>query len=356
MFRDIEADFYVIVDGDDTYDAAIALDMIKTAMTGPYDLVNCVRRETTGIAYRAGHRLGNKLLTGVVRSIFGNRVTDMLSGYKVLSKRFVKSFPTQSDGFDVETELTVHSLQLSMPVAHVEGNYGGRPEGSTSKLNTYRDGLRISRLILRLIRHERPVLFFGVISAVLASLSFVIAAPIVGTYIESGTVPRFPSAFLAMGIMLLAALNFLTGLVLDTVSRGRKELRMLAYLQHPAPPQTTIHNSHSCNTVLPFVAPPRLKAPQSNQRSFQKQILRFVIVGFFGYLVNAGLVELLALTAGPILAQAIAFPAAVSLTWWLNRHYTFGASAYPARKSGFAIYLPVRLAGRQITVSIFGLS
>lgn len=231
MFRDIEADWYVMVDGDATYDAAIAPAMLHLAMDGPCDLVNCVRRETEQSAYREGHRWGNRALTGTVRHIFGDQVQDMLSGYKVFSRRFVKSFPVLSAGFDIETELAIHALELAMPVAHLEGDYRGRPPGSQSKLRTYRDGWRILRLIVRMVRHERPMLFFGVIALLLALLSMGLGTPVVLHYLATGLVPRFPTAFLALGIMVLAALSLTTGVVLDTVSRGRREVRMLAYLQ-----------------------------------------------------------------------------------------------------------------------------
>jgi glycosyltransferase involved in cell wall biosynthesis len=232
MFRDIDADWYVMVDGDDTYDAQLAPRMLALAAEGPYDLVNCVRRDTEDAAYRSGHRLGNAMLTGAVRRIFGDRVQDMLSGYKVLSRRFVKSFPALSQGFDIETELTVHAQELSMPVAHVEGNYRARPAGSASKLRTYSDGWRILMMIMKLVRHERPLFFFGLIAGILATSSVLLSIPIVNTYLETGLVPRLPTAVLATGIMLLAALNLFTGLILDTVSRGRREVRLLAYLHH----------------------------------------------------------------------------------------------------------------------------
>ncbi len=234
MFRDVEADFYLMVDGDDTYDASVAAQMIALAVEGPNDLVNCIRKEVEHEAYRGGHRLGNLLLTGVVRRIFGDRVKDMLSGYKVFSRRFVKSFPALSQGFDIETELTVHALELSLPVAHCEGSYRGRPEGSESKLRTYRDGWRILMLILKLVRHERPMLFFGALAALFATSSLVLAAPVFETFLQFGTVPRLPTAVLAMGLMTTAFLSVVTGAVLDTVSRGRRETRMLAYLRYPA--------------------------------------------------------------------------------------------------------------------------
>lgn len=233
MFRDIDADFYLMVDGDNTYDIGVARTMLMLAQDGPVDLVNCIRLESEISAYRAGHRFGNIMLTEVVRRIFGSRVRDMLSGYKVFSRRFVKSFPVLSHGFDIETELTVHALELSMPVAHVEGKYHGRPEGSESKLRTYRDGWRILRMILKLIRHERPILFYGAVAGVLALTSIALAVPIFATYFKTGLVPRFPTAVLATGIMLLAALSLFASVVLDTVTRGRREVRLLAYLQHP---------------------------------------------------------------------------------------------------------------------------
>ena len=233
MFRDVDADLYLMVDGDDTYDPSAARAMLALLQEGSHDLVNCVRVESGAAAYRGGHRLGNRVLTGVVRRIFGNRIRDMLSGYKAFSRRFVKSFPVLSHGFDIETELTVHALELSMPVAHVEAAYRGRGEGSQSKLRTYRDGWHILMMILRLVRHERPFLFFGVLSYVLALTSIGLAVPIFATYIETGLVPRFPTAILSTGIMLMAALTLMAGTVLDTVTRGRRETRLLAYLQHP---------------------------------------------------------------------------------------------------------------------------
>lgn len=233
MFRDIDADWYIMVDGDGTYEATVAPRMLSLAQAGPFDLVNCIRRETDSTAYRDGHRWGNRVLTGAVRAIFGDRVEDMLSGYKVLSRRFVKSFPALAAGFDIETELTIHALELSMPVAHAEGDYKGRPAGSASKLRTYRDGWRILMLILKMIRHERPMYFFGVLAGGLAVVSVALGAPVVAHYLQTGLVPRFPTAFLALGIMVLAALSLTTGIILDTVTRGRRELRMLMYLQHP---------------------------------------------------------------------------------------------------------------------------
>jgi len=232
MFRDIDADYYIMVDGDDTYEADLAPQMLRTAMSGPFDLVNYIRRETEDAAYRGGHRFGNLMLTGVVRKIFGNRVKDMLSGYKTFSRRFVKSFPALSAGFDIETELTIHALELSMPISHVEGPYRGRPEGSESKLNTYRDGWRILKLIMKLIRHERPLFFFGGVSVLLTLIALVLIEPVFVTYVETGLVPRLPTAILSVSLVILASLSLMTGMILDTVSRGRREMRMLAYLQY----------------------------------------------------------------------------------------------------------------------------
>lgn len=233
MFRDIQADYFIMVDGDDTYEASLAPSMLELAMSGPFDLVNCIRKETEDASYRGGHRWGNLMLTGVVRKVFGSRVHDMLSGYKVFSRRFVKSFPTLAEGFDIETELTVHALEVSMPVAHIEGPYRGRPEGSVSKLRTYRDGWRILMLILKLVRHERPMFFFGSIAIALSALAVLISVPLLITFLETGLVPRLPTAVLATGTMGLAALSLTTGIILDTVTRGRRELRLLTYLQYP---------------------------------------------------------------------------------------------------------------------------
>jgi glycosyltransferase involved in cell wall biosynthesis len=235
MFRDIEADLYVMVDGDDTYDASLAPAMVELAAGEGHDLVNYVRRDVEEASYRRGHRFGNLLLTGIVRRIFGDRVRDMLSGYKVLSRRFVKSFPALADGFDTETELTIHALELAMPVAHVSGPYKGRPEGSTSKLNTYRDGIRILWIILVLFKHERPMQLFCLIAGALALASVALGIPVILAFLHTGLVRRLPTALLATGLMLIAALSFVTGLILDTVSRGRRENRMLAYLSHAAP-------------------------------------------------------------------------------------------------------------------------
>jgi glycosyltransferase involved in cell wall biosynthesis len=231
MFRDIEADYYIMVDGDDTYAAATAPAMLHLAIDGLYDLVNAVRvAPGNKAAYRTGHRLGNKLLTGLVLRLFGDRIQDMLSGYKVFSRRFVKSFPILSQGFDIETELTIHALELEMPVANLASPYKERPSGSESKLRTYRDGFRILIMIMILLKHERPLHLFLGSGVALILTSLFLGLPVVVGYFATGFVPRFPTAFLAMGVMLIAFLSITTGIILDGVTRGRKEMRLLAYL------------------------------------------------------------------------------------------------------------------------------
>ncbi len=232
MFADVEADVYVMVDGDGTYDAASASAMIDTLHAGQLDMV-CGKRIASGEeAYRAGHRLGNRLLTGLVAMLFGDRLTDILSGYRVMSRRFVKSFPALSSGFETETELTVHALDLRAPVAEVATPYGSRSAGTTSKLSTYRDGWRIFRVIVRLYKEERPFSFFSWIGLALAALSVGLAIPLATTFLETGLVPRVPTAILSTGLMLVAVLSFACGLILDTVTRGRRELKRMHYLTY----------------------------------------------------------------------------------------------------------------------------
>ena len=233
MFADIDADIYVLVDGDATYDAPSAPRMIEKLLSEHLDMVVGLRVDQEVAAYRPGHRFGNRMLTGFLSSVFGQAFKDILSGYRVFSRRFVKSFPVLSDGFEIETELTVHALELAMPVAEVETPYYARPEGSVSKLNTYRDGFRILGTILKLYRSEKPLRFFTVIGAFLALVSIGLAIPVVITYLEIGLVPRLPTAVLSMGLMILAVLSVSSGLVLDTVTRGRREMKHLAYLSEP---------------------------------------------------------------------------------------------------------------------------
>lgn len=235
MFADVDADVYVLVDGDDTYDASMASDLVERLLKDQLDMVNGARIEKAIEAYRPGHRLGNAVLTGMVAFLFGDRLKDLLSGYRVLSRRFVKSFPALSAGFETETEITVHALELRMPIAEVDTPYKERPAGSASKLRTFRDGFRILRTIIVLLKEERPLAFFSSIFGLLALSAIVLVIPIFQTYSETGLVPRFPTAILATGMMLLAFLSLASGLILDSVSRGRREHKRLRYLMIDAP-------------------------------------------------------------------------------------------------------------------------
>jgi glycosyltransferase involved in cell wall biosynthesis len=235
MFTDIDADIYVLVDGDATYDAPSARAMIGKLVAERLDMVCAVRVDREEAAYRMGHRAGNRLLTGFVAHVFGQSFSDMLSGYRVFTRRFVKSFPALSGGFEIETELTVHALELELPVGEVRTPYYSRPQGSASKLSTWRDGFRILRTVLRLYRAERPLPLFTGLGISLAIVSIGIAIPIFITYLQDGTVPRLPTAVLSTGVMLLAFLSIACGLILDTVTRGRREIKLLAYLAQRAP-------------------------------------------------------------------------------------------------------------------------
>jgi len=235
MFADVEADVYVMADGDATYDPAVAPELVRRLVDEQLDMVVGARRSEVEEAYRRGHRLGNRLFNGLLASLFGRTFSDIFSGYRVFSRRFVKSFPALSRGFETETEISVHALELAMPVAEVVTAYGARPEGSESKLSTYRDGWRIMKTILHLFRIERPVLFYGGIAAALAALALVLAVPLVVTFAQTGLVPRFPTAILVTGLMIVSFISFAVGLILDTVVRGRREVRRLAYLSFPAP-------------------------------------------------------------------------------------------------------------------------
>ncbi len=235
MFADIDADIYVMADGDATYEAAAAPAMIAMMIADNVDMVVGARKSEAQAAYRRGHRLGNSILNAVLQTLFGRSFTDILSGYRVFSRRFVKSFPVLSEGFEIETEMSVHALELAMPVAEVQTAYAARPEGSESKLSTWRDGWRILRTMITLFRIERPVWFFGLIAALFAALSIGFAFPLLLTWLETGLVPRFPTAILATGLMIIAVLNSMCGLILDTVVRGRREVKRLAYLAHGGP-------------------------------------------------------------------------------------------------------------------------
>jgi len=258
MFADIYADVYVMVDGDGTYDAASCAAMVDLLLDDKLDMVVGCRISNEREAYRSGHRFGNALLTGFVAKLFGSRFTDILSGYRAFSSRFVKSFPGLAAGFEVEAELTVHALELRMPVSEIATPYGARSEGSVSKLKTYRDGWKILLLITWLYKNERPLQFFSAIGGVLAIASVALAIPIVETYVTTGLVPRLPTAVLSTGIMLLAFLSFASGLILDTVTRGRKEVKRLIYLSlrppgrhdgHVSPQQAAFDDFVSKRTV-----------------------------------------------------------------------------------------------------------
>lgn len=236
LFADVEADIYVMVDGDDTYHAASAPALVQCLRAGAHDMVVAVRRHEVEAAYRAGHVWGNRMLTGFLSHLFGCPCRDILSGYRVFSRRFAKSFPVLTAGFDIETELTVHALELKMSIGEVETPYKERPEGSFSKLSTYKDGYRILTTMLRLFSAERPLTFFGLIAAALALLGLGLGVPVVVEFMKTGLVPRFPTAILATGLMILSALSGFAGLILDTVTRGRRELKMLAYLREIALP------------------------------------------------------------------------------------------------------------------------
>ncbi len=235
MFADIDADVYLMADGDLTYDPASAQAMVDMLLADQLDMVVGTRRHEQKDAYRGGHVLGNRLFTSLLAGLFGRSFSDIFSGYRVFSRRFVKSFPVLSSGFEIETEMSVHALELRMPVGEVETVYLSRPEGSASKLSTFGDGWRILKTIATLYRVERPVLFFGLLGALLMVAAIILAVPLVATYLDTGLVPRVPTAILITGITIVAVLCVFAGLILDTVTRGRREVRRLAYLALAAP-------------------------------------------------------------------------------------------------------------------------
>ena len=239
MFADVDADVYVMADGDLTYDPKAAPAMVEQLVRERLDMVVGTRLHEAKDAYRGGHVLGNRLFTGLLAQLFGRSFSDIFSGYRVFSRRFVKSFPVLSEGFEIETEMSVHALELRMPIGEAETVYGARPEGSESKLSTFRDGWRILKTIVTLYRVERPVLFFGTIGALLVVAAILLAVPLVLTYLDTGLVPRFPTAILVTGMIIVAVLCFFAGLILDTVTRGRREMRRLAYLALPGPNDRT---------------------------------------------------------------------------------------------------------------------
>jgi glycosyltransferase involved in cell wall biosynthesis len=233
MFADIEADVYVLVDGDDTYEAAASAALVDQLIDERLDFINGMRVSTARDAYRAGHRFGNWLLTGLVRQIFGRQFNDMLSGYKFLSRRFVKSFPAMSIGFETETELAVHALELRMPSTEVATVYKERPPGSVSKLRTYSDGVRIMMLIARLVKDERPMHFFGLAGILLILVAVLLSVPLLFTYLETGLVPRVPTAILSAALVIIGVLSMFTGLILDMTTKTRREMKRLIYLSLP---------------------------------------------------------------------------------------------------------------------------
>ena len=237
MFADVDADVYVMADGDLTYDPAAAPEMVSLLVGDQLDMVVGTRRHEAAASERKGHVLGNRMFTGILARLFGRSFNDIFSGYRVFSRRFVKSFPVLSSGFEIETEMSVHALELRMPVGEVETRYLARPEGSESKLSTYGDGWRILATIATLYRVERPNLFYGGIGALLLIAALLLSIPLVITYIETGLVPRLPTAILVTGMTIVAVLCFFAGLILDTVTRGRREMRRLAYLSLDGPPK-----------------------------------------------------------------------------------------------------------------------
>ena len=237
MFADVDADIYIMADGDLTYDPAAAPAMVALALAEQLDMVVGTRQHAEKDAYRGGHVLGNRLFTGLLSGLFGRSFTDIFSGYRVFSRRFVKSFPVLSSGFEIETEISIHALELRMPVGELVTLYGARPEGSTSKLSTFSDGWRILSTIVTLYRIERPVLFFGSLGGLLVLAALLLSVPLITTYLATGLVPRVPTAILVTGMIIIAVLCIFAGLILDTVTRGRREVRRLAYLGQPGPGQ-----------------------------------------------------------------------------------------------------------------------
>ena len=234
MFADVEADIYVMVDGDDTYDPTVVHRLIALILYEQVDMVNGIRSPVDKDAFRLGHGLGNAVLTSVLSNTFGSQFNDMLSGYRAMSRRFVKSFPAFSQGFEIETEITVHALELGLHIAKVAASYKQRPEGSLSKLDTVRDGIRIIVVILLLLKAERPFRFFAMISVALFSITAVLATPLAVTYLETGLVPRLPTAVLVTGLSIVGLLTLMSGIILETVTRGRREAKRMHYLSIPA--------------------------------------------------------------------------------------------------------------------------
>jgi glycosyltransferase involved in cell wall biosynthesis len=230
MFSDIDADVYLMADGDGTYDYRMAPEMIQKLIHDHLDMVVGTRQDVYDNAHRAGHGFGNRLFNGLYRSLFGPLFNDIFSGYRIFSRRFVKSFPAVSSGFEIETEMSVHASQLRMPVAEIPTKYGARQEGSFSKLHTVRDGLRIMFTLLILFKEIRPARFFGVLAIALTLVAIALSVPLLLTYLETGLVPRFPTAILATGLVLLSGIFMVSGLILDSVARGRLEQKRMWYV------------------------------------------------------------------------------------------------------------------------------
>jgi glycosyltransferase involved in cell wall biosynthesis len=236
MFSDIEADIYIIVDGDDTYEASKCLEMVNKLIDSNLDMVIASRKtENSEGEYRWGHVFGNRMLTRSVSLIFGHGFTDMLSGYRVMSHRFVKSFPIASKGFEIETEITIHALQIGASCAEIETLYDSRPEGSESKLNTFKDGFKILWMILILFKEGKPFQFFGLLSLFFFIISVVLSISIFSTYIETGMVPKIPTAVLSTGLMILSFFSLIAGVILDSLSRSRLEVKRANYLSYKSP-------------------------------------------------------------------------------------------------------------------------
>ncbi len=244
MFADIDADIYIMVDGDNTYDASIVRSMVNMLISDNLDMVVATRNAIIpSDAYRSGHIIGNWALTKAVSSIFNHGFTDMLSGYRAMSRRFVKSFPVSSNGFEIETEMTIHALQLSVPFDEIESKYDSRPEGSESKLSTWADGFRILITILTLFKEQKPFQFYGIFFLLFSFTSIILSIPIFSTWIDTGLVPRFPTAILSTGIMILAFVTLSAGVILDSVSRARLDEKRLRYLAFSSPAELNKSNS-----------------------------------------------------------------------------------------------------------------
>jgi hypothetical protein len=272
MFADIEADVYIMVDGDDTYDAESVNRLIEPILHSQVDIVNCIRKATVRNAFRPGHTFGNTLLTMIVSRTFGRRFTDMLSGYRAMSRRFVKSFPAMSEGFEIETEIAVHALELGLPIVEVAAPYKQRPAGSFSKLNTLRDGIRILLVILLLLKAERPFQFFASVSAIAFVLIAILTPPLFVTYLETGLVPRLPTAVLVTGLSIFALLTLMSGMILETVTRGRREAKRMHYLSIPVLGRSATNQRTKASAGYPSIGDPSSQASASSNGNGARKI------------------------------------------------------------------------------------